>query len=182
MTVTHYDVLGVRPDADPAELRRAYLALARTHHPDRRGGDPARMRAINDAWATLGDPDRRRSYDVTLTGGTARPGSAAWTARSAGGAERDDLADLVDRDADLEDDRPYGPGGPTSGWFAVVPVGLFAGSVAVGVVGLLLGLPGLLGLAFLLFALSCLAFVAAPLLALYASRRGTGAGPPPPSR
>ena len=164
---SHYEVLGVAPDARPDEVRRAYLDLARRHHPDRAGGDAARMRAVTEAWATLGDPGRRRTYDLTL--GAAPAPSASWVTSAPGGA-RDDETDL-----DLLDDRPFGSAAP-SGWFAVVPVALFAASVLVGVVGLLVALPALLGLAGLLFALSCLAFVAAPLLSLYASRRGTGAG------
>ena len=37
--MTHYEVLGVAPTAPIAEVRHAYVALARQHHPDRAGGD-----------------------------------------------------------------------------------------------------------------------------------------------
>jgi len=47
-----YEVLGVRPDATPDEIRRAYLTLARRHHPDA-GGDPEEMRRLNEAWSAL---------------------------------------------------------------------------------------------------------------------------------
>jgi heme A synthase len=60
----------------------------------------------------------------------------------------------------------------------VVPVALFAASLGLGLLGMVLALPFLLGLAVLAFALSCLAFVAAPLLSLYASRRPTPSGRP----
>jgi hypothetical protein len=50
--MTPYEVLGVPPSASPAEIRRAYLALARRHHPDA-GGDVAEMRRLNEAWAAL---------------------------------------------------------------------------------------------------------------------------------
>lgn len=43
-------VLGVHRAATPEEVRRAYVALARTHHPDV-GGDVARMARINRAYA-----------------------------------------------------------------------------------------------------------------------------------
>lgn len=33
-----YDVLGIQPNARPADIRAAYLRLARLHHPDRWGG------------------------------------------------------------------------------------------------------------------------------------------------
>ncbi|MEO5368350.1 MAG: J domain-containing protein [Magnetococcus sp. WYHC-3] len=45
-------VLGLREAANPAEIRRRYRDLLRTHHPDR-GGDPAEFRRITEAAATL---------------------------------------------------------------------------------------------------------------------------------
>jgi hypothetical protein len=50
--MTPYEVLGVSPTASPAEIRRAYLTLARRHHPDA-GGDVDQMRRLNEAWAAL---------------------------------------------------------------------------------------------------------------------------------
>jgi hypothetical protein len=47
-----YEVLGVSPSASPEEIRRAYLALARLHHPDA-GGNVSEMRRLNEAWAAL---------------------------------------------------------------------------------------------------------------------------------
>jgi len=45
----HYEVLGVDPRADPAEIRAAYRALAREHHPDVDGGSNAYMAVTNEA-------------------------------------------------------------------------------------------------------------------------------------
>ena len=50
--VSPYEVLGVPPTATPAEIRHAYLTLARRHHPDA-GGDAEQMRRLNEAWAAL---------------------------------------------------------------------------------------------------------------------------------
>ncbi|MCZ7571826.1 MAG: J domain-containing protein [Ardenticatenaceae bacterium] len=74
--MTLYDRLGVSPDADFAELRRAYRQAVRTWHPDRfataspaaRAQAEAEMRRINAAWDILGDPHHRRAYDATLWG------------------------------------------------------------------------------------------------------------------
>src|SRR3954453_22916486 len=63
MEVTHYDVLGVAVGASRADIHRAYLALARRHHPDA-GGDETAMRRVNEAWAVLSDNTRRRRYDA----------------------------------------------------------------------------------------------------------------------
>lgn len=60
-----YEVLNVPRDATEADIRKAYKALARVHHPDRAGGDDARMAEVNDAYAILGDAERRQRYDET---------------------------------------------------------------------------------------------------------------------
>ena len=44
-----YRTLGVTPAISDAGLRERYLALARTHHPDK-GGEADEMRRINDAY------------------------------------------------------------------------------------------------------------------------------------
>jgi hypothetical protein len=51
-TATPHDVLGVSPSASSDEIRRAYLALARRHHPDA-GGSGEQMRRLNEAWSAL---------------------------------------------------------------------------------------------------------------------------------
>ena len=51
-----YRVLGVSPSASEKQIRRAYLALAKKHHPDR-GGDAARFDQITKAWNQLSELD-----------------------------------------------------------------------------------------------------------------------------
>lgn len=61
-----YVVLGVKREASPAEIKRAYRRLARRYHPDINPGDreaAARFREILSAYETLIDPERRRRYD-----------------------------------------------------------------------------------------------------------------------
>lgn len=101
----HYDVLGAPRTASHAELRRAYIGLARRFHPDFHVDDTpalkqsaaARMRRINDAWSVVGDASKRAAYDRAMgfpgpapvpTAGdapTTTPGAAAATATSAHG-------------------------------------------------------------------------------------------------
>jgi hypothetical protein len=159
--VTYYEVLGVSPTAPISEVRRAYVALARRHHPDRASGHADSMRAINDAWATLRDPERRAAYDLSL--GPARLISAPGETRS--------VSDLDDLLADLDDDTPVGGQVVLPRWLSLVPVATFAGSVAMVVAGMLFRSSAALSLAFLLFALSCVMFLMAPFVALLASRR-----------
>jgi molecular chaperone DnaJ len=77
---THYDVLGVRPDADAATIRAAYRDRARLHHPDRGGAaSAAEMSNINEAYRVLGDEARRAAYDLQLGSTEAAPGGPAPT-------------------------------------------------------------------------------------------------------
>ncbi|HEX2864497.1 MAG TPA: molecular chaperone DnaJ [Deinococcales bacterium] len=62
----YYEVLGIGRGADADEIKRAYRALALKYHPDRNPGDkPAeeKFKEINNAYATLSDPERRAHYD-----------------------------------------------------------------------------------------------------------------------
>ena len=63
---THYDVLGVEPGVDAAELRRAFTVAAKKYHPDR-GGDDAPFKRVQAAWEVLRDEGRRRDYDATIS-------------------------------------------------------------------------------------------------------------------
>jgi hypothetical protein len=75
---THYETLGVDPSASSDAVRKAYLKLARDHHPDfhttatsaKRQQNEREMQRINQAWTVLGDSAKRRSYDDMLLGGS----------------------------------------------------------------------------------------------------------------
>ncbi|MGH3666135.1 MAG: J domain-containing protein, partial [Egibacteraceae bacterium] len=63
-----YTVLGVRPEAGPAELKAAHRRLVRRHHPDlvppaQRPAATRRVQAINVAYGLIRDPRRRAAYD-----------------------------------------------------------------------------------------------------------------------
>jgi DnaJ-class molecular chaperone with C-terminal Zn finger domain len=63
--MSHYETLGVKPDADAAEIKRAYRKRAERAHPDKQGGNQDEMMAVNHAFDVLGDPKRRLLYDAT---------------------------------------------------------------------------------------------------------------------
>ena len=79
-----YAVLGIPPGSSLAAIRRAYLAQARTAHPDLVGASGlASMQRINAAWDILRDPQRRATYDAAA-GYTAAQAAAASTASKGG--------------------------------------------------------------------------------------------------
>jgi hypothetical protein len=76
-------LLGVAPDAPTSDIRDAYRRAARAHHPDRHGEQTsAQMVEVNRAWQVLGDPVRRREYDLSLPMPVTAPGSIADAAPS----------------------------------------------------------------------------------------------------
>lgn len=58
----HYQTLGVPRTASDNEIKRAYRKAAMKHHPDR-GGDQGKFQEIQEAYATLSDPQQRQQYD-----------------------------------------------------------------------------------------------------------------------
>lgn len=58
----HYATLGVSKTATADEIKKAFRRLASQHHPDK-GGDTQKFQAIQAAYATLGDEQKRAEYD-----------------------------------------------------------------------------------------------------------------------
>ena len=67
-TKTYYDVLQVRPDAEPKAIKAAYRWFAIKYQPDVAfDPDVARQMAeLKTAYSVLGDPIRRKRYDAEL--------------------------------------------------------------------------------------------------------------------
>jgi curved DNA-binding protein CbpA len=67
----YYDLLEIESDASSSDIKRSYYRLARDLHPDKHRGLPEDVHAklseifshMNDAYNTLGDPEKRNEYD-----------------------------------------------------------------------------------------------------------------------
>lgn len=173
---SHYEVLGVAPTATAAEIRTAYLALARRHHPDRHTGEERvraerRMQRINAAWTVLGDAARRRDYDRTLqlTGDRdgPRPGFRAGAGHTRVEFRPFDTTEF----GRSTDDRPYRRSRPLPRWLTMIPFCLFC-VAALGLAGaVVLNSRSLMGLGAVVLGLSAVAFFVVPLFALSVSER-----------
>lgn len=67
---TYYDLLGVSPDVDENQLKKAYKKSALKYHPDRVQGDDSQKKAaetkfkeISEAYSVLSDKNKRSIYD-----------------------------------------------------------------------------------------------------------------------
>lgn len=63
MPADPYTTLGVGRNASADDIKKAYRKLAHQHHPDKKGGDEARFKEVNEAYQILSDPDKKSRYD-----------------------------------------------------------------------------------------------------------------------
>lgn len=89
----YYTTLGVEKTASADEIKKAFRRMAHKHHPDKKDGDEAKFKEINEAYQVLSDDTKRQQYDQfgsTFDQQGGFGGGATWEdfmrqARGAGG-------------------------------------------------------------------------------------------------
>jgi len=87
-----YQVLGVAKTASEAEIKKAFRALAKKHHPDTHAGDAGaqkRFQEISAAYDIVGDKDKRAKFDAGEIGPDGNP--RGFDPRAGGGFDPRDF-------------------------------------------------------------------------------------------
>jgi curved DNA-binding protein CbpA len=67
---SYYGLLGLHPSASAIEIRRSYRELSKLYHPDTTNLPSAlataKFQQLNNAYATLSNPERRIAYDLKI--------------------------------------------------------------------------------------------------------------------
>ncbi len=59
----YYQTLGIDKKASKDEIKKAFRTLAHKYHPDKKTGDDAKFKEINEAYSILSDDQKRAQYD-----------------------------------------------------------------------------------------------------------------------
>lgn len=64
MAKDYYNLLGVDKAASKDDIKKAFYKLASKYHPDKKGGDEAKFKEVNEAYQVLSDEKKRKEYDT----------------------------------------------------------------------------------------------------------------------
>ena len=100
-TKDYYNLLGIDKSASKDDIKKAFYKLAAKYHPDKKGGDEAKFKEINEAYQVLSDEKKRKEYDTygqTFNGQGPQGGGFGQ-----GGFSADDFANMQFDFGDLGD-------------------------------------------------------------------------------
>lgn len=102
MAKDYYNVLGIEKGATKDDIKKAFYKLAAKYHPDKKGGDEAKFKEINEAYQILSDEKKRKEYDTygqTFNGAGGGPSGFGGF----GGFNQGDFSDMQFDFGDLGD-------------------------------------------------------------------------------
>lgn len=104
-TKDYYNLLGLEKGASKDDIKKAFYKLAAKYHPDKKGGDEAKFKEINEAYQTLSDEKKRKEYDTygQTFNGQGPMGGGAGGFGGFGGFNQGDFADMQFDFGDLGD-------------------------------------------------------------------------------
>ncbi len=59
----YYETLGVEKNASKEDIKKAFHKLAHKYHPDKKEGDEAKFKEVNEAYQILSNEEKRSHYD-----------------------------------------------------------------------------------------------------------------------
>ena len=104
-TKDYYNLLGIDKGASKDDIKKAFYKLAAKYHPDKKGGDEAKFKEINEAYQILSDEKKRKEYDTygQTFNGQGPTGNGAGGFGGFGGFNQGDFADMQFDFGDLGD-------------------------------------------------------------------------------
>jgi len=63
MSKDYYKILGVEKSATEEEIKKSFRKLAHKFHPDKKTGDEAKFKEVNEAYQVLSNKEKRQKYD-----------------------------------------------------------------------------------------------------------------------
>lgn len=63
MAKDYYEILGVNKNASKDEIKKAFYKMAHKYHPDKKDGNEAKFKQVNEAYQILSDDEKRSKYD-----------------------------------------------------------------------------------------------------------------------
>ncbi len=100
MSKDYYETLGVNKGATKEEIKKAFYKLAHKYHPDKKDGNEAKFKQVNEAYQVLSDDSKRSKYDQ-FGAGFENMGGGGYS-QQGGGFEGFDFSGFQNGGADFD--------------------------------------------------------------------------------
>jgi len=104
----HYEILGVKTNATPEEIKKAYVSLVKQYHPDRAGENEEKKDEYNEklleimnSYEVLSNPESKAAYDEEIN--VARSEGVVSESESTRGKK---MSGMARKTGDIETDYP----------------------------------------------------------------------------